>query len=364
MCFRICGLFKKQDNETHIYPLDLNIEKGEWIVLLGEAGAGKTTLMRLLTGLERPTSGQLFEDDKDLTHISVQKRSVAMVYQQFINYPNLTVFENIASPMRVAGINSKIIEEKVEKYRYIVSLPKSTLSRLPLELSGGQQQRVAIARAMAKEANLVLLDEPLANLDYKLREELREELPIIFEQTGSTVVYSTAEAQEALIMGGRTVLMHQGRLEGCKEALELYRNPPSKIAADIYSPVPMNFMRLELCGQNININNQSFKKPSIFSKIPHGSYDLGIHPHHLQLHKTPQVDALEVLVIDSQYTGCETYVHFQTQQGKMMALIDDFIKVSARQKLFIRLDFSASYLFDIKYGKTVFSPFQKRGCRG
>ena len=154
-----------------ITDVDLELDRGSMNVLLGPTLAGKTTLMRLMAGLERPTHGRILLDGQDTARIPVRKRSVSMVYQQFVNYPSLTVYENIASPLRVAGVAKPEIDVRVREAARVLRL-EPLLGRLPAQLSGGQQQRTAIARALVKRAELVLLDEPLANLDYKLREEL------------------------------------------------------------------------------------------------------------------------------------------------------------------------------------------------
>ena len=172
-------------------------------MLLGTTGAGKTTLLRLMAGLETPAEGRLLDGGRDLTGVPVRRRSVAMVYQQFINYPSLTVFENIASPLRVARKSEEDIRARVGEIAEVLRLTP-LLSRLPSELSGGQQQRTALARALARDAELLLLDEPLANLDYKLREELRDELTQLFARQRTTVVYATTEPLEALQLGGYT----------------------------------------------------------------------------------------------------------------------------------------------------------------
>jgi len=168
------------DGIPAIRDVSLTLQGGTLNVLLGPTLSGKTSIMRLLAGLDKPTSGRVLVDGKDVTGFDVRQRSVAMVYQQFINYPSLTVYENIASPLRVQGKPRSEIEKRVMEAARLLRL-EPYLERTPLQLSGGQQQRTAIARALVKGANLVLLDEPLANLDYKLREELRAELPRIFE---------------------------------------------------------------------------------------------------------------------------------------------------------------------------------------
>lgn len=183
MTLSLRSITRQIGNEIHIDDVSLTLERGTLNVLLGPTLSGKTSLMRLMAGLDAPTSGQIFVDGKDMTEVPVGKRNVAMVYQQFINYPTLSVYENIASPLRVAGVDRKEIDRRVQEAAQLLRLT-SMLDRTPLQLSGGQQQRTAIARALVKRADLVLMDEPLANLDYKLREELREELPRIFSSSG------------------------------------------------------------------------------------------------------------------------------------------------------------------------------------
>ena len=174
MTFVLENISLSVGQETVIDDVSLTLGRGSMNVLLGPTLSGKTTLMRLMAGLDRPTTGRLTEDELDVTNVPVRGRSVAMVYQQFINYPSLTVYEIIASPLLVAGVGRAEIDTRVNEAARLLRLD-NLLQRLPAQLSGGQQQRTAIARALVKRAKLVLLDEPLANLDYKLREELRED---------------------------------------------------------------------------------------------------------------------------------------------------------------------------------------------
>ena len=224
MSLELRNVTKRVGAETHIYPTDLKLEAGSFNTLLGTTLAGKTTLMLLMAGLERPSDGEIWFDGKDVTGVAVQKRNVSMVYQQFINYPHLTVFENIASPLRVAGTPSRAIKQRVESIAELLKLTPM-LQRRPSELSGGQQQRTAMARALVKEADLVLLDEPLANLDFKLREELRDELPRLFADRHCIVVYATTEPSEALLFGGHTATLYEGRVVEFGPTGTLYRKP-------------------------------------------------------------------------------------------------------------------------------------------
>ena len=211
MALEFKNLCKKEYDVTFIAPISLKLKPGIFNTILGPTLSGKTTLLRLMAGLDKPTSGEIWHKETNVTKLPVQKRNVAMVYQQFINYPNMTVFENIASPLRVKKIAEKEVKSRVHKVAELLKI-SPLLNRRPTELSGGQQQRTALARALTKEAELVLLDEPLANLDYKLREELREELPRLFEETGATVVYTTTEPSEALLLGGYSATLHEGRI--------------------------------------------------------------------------------------------------------------------------------------------------------
>lgn len=241
MILELENVTKTVGAETHIYPINLRLMPGGINVLLGPTQAGKTSLMRLMAGLDRPNSGRILVDGKDVTGVSVSKRNLAMVYQQFINYPSMTVFENIAAPLRIQKCTNTEVKRRVEEIASKLHIDH-LLQRLPGALSGGQQQRTALARALVKKAPLVLLDEPLVNLDYKLREGLRDELQALFTDGETTVVYATTEPQEALLLGGHTVLMDAGRLLQFGPTLTTYNAPASVRAAAIFNDPPMNML--------------------------------------------------------------------------------------------------------------------------
>ncbi len=180
------------DRQVHIEDACLQFEPGSFNVLIGRTLSGKTSLMRLMAGLDKPSRGRLLMNGADVTGVPVRKRNVSMVYQQFINYPTLSVYDNIASPLRQAGTGRAEIDRRVRETAEMLHI-EGFLGRYPLELSGGQQQRTAMARALVKDAELVLFDEPLVNLDYKLREELRQEMRELFRARRSIAVYATTE---------------------------------------------------------------------------------------------------------------------------------------------------------------------------
>src|ERR1700726_3224991 len=244
MSVTLQNVTRSVDGIPTIRDVTLTLERGTLSVLLGPTLSGKTSIMRLLAGLDKPTTGRVLVDDKDVTGFDVRQRSVAMVYQQFINYPSLTVYENIASPLRVQGKPRLEIERRVQEAAKLLKL-EPYLNRMPLQLSGGQQQGTAIARALVKGADLVLLDEPLANLDYKLREELRTELPRIFEASGAIFVYATTEPSEALLLGGRTVCMWEGEVLQAGDPAKDYRHPDTLRAAQVFFDAPLNLAGIE-----------------------------------------------------------------------------------------------------------------------
>ena len=202
MALELQAITKKVGQATHIKATSLVLEPGRFNVLLGETGSGKTSLIKLMAGLDKMSSGRLMMNGQDVTGMSPQKRNISLVHQFFVNYPHMTVFDNIASPLRVAGMAASEIQGRVEAAADVLRL-RPMLKRRPHELSGGQQQRTALARAIAKESTAVFLDEPLANLDYKLREELRDQLPDLFAGRGAVVVYATSEPAEALMLEKR-----------------------------------------------------------------------------------------------------------------------------------------------------------------
>ena len=304
---------KRVGAETHIYSADLLLMEGEFNILLGTTLAGKTTMLHLMAGLERPTSGEVWFNGKDVTGVAVQKRNVSMVHQQFINYPNFTVFENIASPLRVARIASHEIKASVGRVAELLKLTP-LLDRRPNELSGGQQQRTALARALVKDADLVLLDEPLANLDFKLREELRDELPKLFEDRGCTVVYATSEPSEALLLGGHTATLSKGRIVQFGETATLYRQPADILSAQVFSDPPINTASVVKKGDVIHLNERiSWQATGHAAAMPDGDYTMGIRPHHITPAAAADALRLDGAVLITELSGSESVIHFDLQ---------------------------------------------------
>ncbi len=311
------GVGKRVGEAMHLADISLSLQPGSLNVLLGPTLSGKTSLMRLMAGLDRPTAGTIHMDGADVTGVPVQKRDVAMVYQQFINYPAMTVYDNIASPMKIARKSKAEIAATVDRSPTSCKLTPY-LDRMPLQLSGGQQQRTALARALAKNARLVLLDEPLANLDYKLREELRAELPKIFAESGAIFVYATAEPEEALLLGGNTATLKEGRVTQFGPTVDVYRRPNTLDTARTLSDPPLNWAWVRKSGDVLlpeladepHPEFESIPMPTRYIGIADGLYALGLRPHHLELRrKTGDDVALTGWVVSTEITGSETFIH-------------------------------------------------------
>ncbi|NSY19440.1 ABC transporter ATP-binding protein [Neorhizobium sp. AL 9.2.2] len=307
--------------EYHIHPSDLTLERGSLNVLLGPTLSGKTSLMRLMAGLDRPTEGAVYFDGIDVTGMPVQKRNIAMVYQQFINYPLLTVYENIASPMRISGKDKATVDREVRKAAELLRLTPY-LDRTPLHLSGGQQQRTALARALVKNASLVLMDEPLANLDYKLREELREELPKIFAQSGAIFVYATTEPLEALMLGGNTATLSEGRITQFGPTIDIYRRPADLTTAKTFADPPLNFIEVVKSGGGLrHREGDVLPLPAHLGTIPDGPLTVAFHPHHLGFTQQTENSArLAARTQISEITGSESFVHLEYDGVKWVML--------------------------------------------
>lgn len=348
MALELDGVSKVVGAETHIYPTRLELQKGTMNVLLGPTLSGKTSLMRLMAGLETPTTGRILWNGKDVTGVRVQKRDVAMVYQQFINYPAMTVYENIASPLRLKGVPRAEIDEKVRATAELMKLNERQLKRRPLELSGGQQQRCALARALVKNAGLVLLDEPLANLDYKLREELRAEIPKIFEESGAIFVYATTEPHEALLLGGNTACLWEGRITQFGPTPDVYRYPGDAVTARVFSDPPMNFIRITKAGGQLDFGeDQSLGAVGGRAALPDGPYLAGFRANHL--HIEPQAgDALafNAAVVGTEITGSQSFVHLDHGADRWVALVPGVhdLRAGASRKVYINP--SHIYIFD------------------
>ena len=334
MELRLEGIEQRVGAQIWLHRLDLRLEPRAVTVLLGATQAGKTTLMRVMAGLDKPSAGRVLADGTDVTGMPVRQRNVAMVYQQFINYPSMTVADNIASPLRLrreGGIDARV--QQLAAKLHI----EAFLERLPSELSGGQQQRVALARALAKRAPLMLLDEPLVNLDYKLREDLREELSALFASGESTVVYATTEPTEALLLGGHTAVLDAGEVLQYGPTAQVFRRPRSIRVARAFSDPPINLVDAPAAARAVTLPDAPGARTA---------HTVGVRAGALRVQPRAGDARLDGTVQLAEISGSDTFVHAHTAIGELVAQLPGVHDFDLGAAITLHLSPAELYLFD------------------
>ncbi len=354
------GVGKKVGGESWLYPMSLAPHSGAVTVLLGATQAGKTSLMRIMAGLDAPTQGRVLVDGRDVTGMPVRQRDVAMVYQQFINYPSMTVARNIASPLLLRKESN--VDQRVREIAQRLHIGMF-LERLPAELSGGQQQRVALARALAKKAPLMLLDEPLVNLDYKLREELREELSALFAAGESTVVYATTEPGEALLLGGYTAVLDQGELLQYGPTSEVFHRPASLRVARAFSDPPMNLVPCNGSAVGVQMRGGPECPLDVWKSTGQAGatgITMGLRASALRVQARDGDVALPGTVELAEISGSDTYVHAHTAVGDLVAQLTGVHYFDLGAPITLHFSPEQVYLFDAA-GALQLAPVRPQG---
>jgi glycerol transport system ATP-binding protein len=354
------GVSKAFGGAVALDDVSLDVSDGDFAVLLGPTGAGKTTLLRTICGVERPNVGRILFDDVDVTSVTVRKRPVAMVYQQFVNYPSLTVYENIASPIRL--MRPKLSREEIDR-RVCANAEllgvDALLKRRPEELSGGQQQRTAIARALAKEARYILLDEPLANLDYKLREELRSELKNLFRERGGAVIYATSEPIDALAMGTHVGLMQGGRIAHYGLVDEVYHRPSNADVAAYFSHPLMNLWDAECVknGGRVQVRVADGIELDYGRDLPEGPCLVGVRAHHVRLESPEDRHCAVDASLDlAEVVGSDTELHLSRDGLPIIALANSVRRFDPGDMVRVFIDPSSCFIFDASTRALVAAP--------
>lgn len=356
MSLQIRELCSVVNGETHLQDVSLQLDADSFNVLLGPARAGKTSLLRLIAGLDRPTGGEMFLHGENISGLDVRKRDVAFVYQEFVNYPTLSVFENIASPLRVRSVDKRTIEKTVHQVAELLRIDQM-LDRYPPSLSGGQQQRVAIARALAKDAEVILLDEPLANLDYKLREDLRRELPRLFKGRKKIVVYAATDPNEAFLLDGNIIVLDEGSVKQVGSASTVFSTPDNLSAASIMSEFPINLLAAKIQNNGCHLENaMSFPLPAHMTSLADGSYTIGLRAETLSFEsRSPISVACNADVTVTELTGNESIIHIELAGRSCVAVVDGTHSMDAGESISLYLDPDSLFLFD-EAGQSVASP--------
>ena len=344
----------KPDDQFHLNDVSFNFKKGNLYTILGRTLSGKTTFLKTIAGLLNPDSGNLSFEEKDFSKIPVWERNVAMVYQQFINYPHLNVYENIIFPLKQRKLSQDKIKTDVEEALKTVGLIGFENRKIQ-ELSGGQQQRVALARSLAKKAKILLLDEPLVNLDYKLREQLREEFKKIFSEGMSQetiLIYSTTDPQEVMELNGEVIVLDEGKVLQKGPAKEIFENPLNLKVAEISNDPPMNILKGLKNSDNLNFENISIKSPKHFKNLENQNYNFGIRASEIKLDDNGEEFEIELAEI----SGSETLLHLKKGNSKLIALIEEVMNFKIHQKVKINFNSNKFYAFN-QSGELVSSPY-------
>jgi len=344
----------KPDDQFHLNEVSFNFKKGNIYTILGRTLSGKTTLLKTIAGLLTPDSGSMKFEDRDFLKVPVWERNIAMVYQQFINYPHLNVYENVAFPLKQRKIDNHEINDVVLKSLKSVGL-EGYENRKIQELSGGQQQRVSLARSLVKNAKILLLDEPLVNLDYKLREQLREEFKNIFSQglsEESIVIFSTTDPREAMELNGEVIAIDEGKVLQVGPAKEIFENPKTLKVAEISNDPPMNILNANIDSNKIKFEGIEIDAPNHLSNLKDKNFNLGIRASDILLSDS----GFEFEVELAEISGSETLLHLKRGDVKIITSIEEVMNFNINDKVKINSDTKKVYAFN-ESGILASSPF-------
>ena len=340
---------KRYGAVTAISNLSLTVHKGSFTALLGPSGCGKSTLLRMIAGLEQITAGECFIDGVDVTQTPPAKRRIAMVFQSYALYPHMTVRQNIAFSLSVAGESKKVQNERALEVARILQL-EPYLDRRPAELSGGQRQRVAIGRALVRKPEAFLFDEPLSNLDAKLRVQMRLELAKLHADLGTTMIYVTHDQTEAMTLADQIVVLDQGVISQAGSPLELYNTPANKFVAAFIGSPGMNFFPVEIASVDggkatvVLPGGQTAQAPVRTGATPRQSAELGLRPEHLTL-VDPSVAALTGAVRIVEHLGNSTLVYVATAAGELIVEGAGDLSVKSGETVGLTLNEANAHLF-------------------
>ena len=348
------NLSYKPDEQFHLNEVSFNFKKGNLYTILGRTLSGKTTLLKTIAGLLTPDSGSIQFEDRDFLKVPVWERNVAMVYQQFINYPHLNVFDNVAFPLKQRKVDNQEIKDVVLKSLKSVGL-EGYENRKIQELSGGQQQRVSLARSLVKNAKILLLDEPLVNLDYKLREQLREEFKSIFSQglsEESIVIFSTTDPREAMELNGEVIVIDEGKVLQVGPAKEIFENPKTLKVAEISNDPPMNILKANIDSNKIKFEGIEVELPGHLSNLKGNNFNLGIRASDIELRE----GGFEFEVELAEISGSETLLHLTRGDTKIITSIEEVMNFNIKDKIKINFNTNKVYAFN-ESGTLASSPF-------
>nr|WP_100403819.1 sn-glycerol-3-phosphate ABC transporter ATP-binding protein UgpC [Bacillus sp. FJAT-42315] len=350
---QILNLAKQYDNQGRktIDHFNLNIEEKEFIVIVGPSGCGKSTMLRMLAGLEPITAGELWMDNKLVNDVPPKDRDIALVFQNYALYPHLTVFDNIAFGLKIRKTPKDEIKKKVDKAAGILGLT-DYLKRKPKALSGGQKQRVALGRAIVRNANIFLMDEPLSNLDAKLRGHMREEIMNLHRRLEATTIYVTHDQTEAMTMASRIVVLKDGYIQQVGTPKDVYKYPENMFVAGFIGSSSINFLKGNLVNRHISLlDGESVGE--VLHPIDHeGEVMVGIRPEHIQL--ANEQDGIKMVVDFIEMMGADLFVHGELQGTKIKIRVNPDKEIQSGDTIYLKLEAKKIHLFDPSTERTLY----------
>jgi multiple sugar transport system ATP-binding protein len=350
---QLSGIFKRYGDTQVVHGIDLDIDDGEFVVLVGPSGCGKSTLMRMVAGLEEISGGDLMIGGTRANGLAPQQRNISMVFQSYALYPHLSVYENIAFGPRIRKESSNSFKPRIEAAAKMLNL-SGYLDRLPRALSGGQRQRVAMGRAVVREPSLFLFDEPLSNLDAKLRVQMRTEIKALHQRLKNTVIYVTHDQIEAMTMADRIVVMNAGRIEQIGRPLDLYDRPANLFVASFLGSPSMNFAEGMLVSGTHGLalkltDGTQVALPDAPASARAGAKaTLGVRPEHVETLTTPDGVAMEVEVVEP--TGAETHLYGKIGGSTWCVTTRQRSSIEPGQRVMLGLPHAHIHLFDTESG--------------
>ncbi len=333
--------------------LNLASDDGELVVLLGPSGCGKTTTLRMLAGLEDATSGDIFIGDERVNDIPTQNRDIAMVFQNYALYPHMTIAQNIAYPLRVRKIARDEINRRVNRVAEMLEIG-ALLERRPRELSGGERQRVALARAIIREPRVYLMDEPLSNLDAKLRVQMRGELKRLQHDLGTTTIYVTHDQAEAMTLAHRVAVMRAGKLQQFDTPMNIYNRPANRFVAEFVGSPSMNFIEGRVDHSSYKFASDALTLDLDESHLARLSgrdrVTLGIRPEHIEVSTADHPGWLAATVYVTELMGNETFVFLRVGGEKIIARASAEFRAEFESRVFVKIQMERTDFFDSKTG--------------
>ncbi|WP_448517046.1 ABC transporter ATP-binding protein [Pseudothermotoga sp.] len=321
--------------------IDLTIEEGSFVVLLGPSGCGKTTLMRCISGLEKLTEGKIYFDDKDVSNAPPKDRNVAMVFQSYAVWPHMKVRDNIAYPLKLKKVPKKEIEERVRWVSELLHI-SDLLDRFPAQLSGGQRQRVAVARAIVHQPKVLLMDEPLSNLDALLRVKMRSELKKLHERVKVTTIYVTHDQTEAMTMGDKIAVMNAGKIVQFGTPEEIYKKPKTIFVAGFVGSPQMNFLKMKVVSSGTQFHAENFGLRIPLKSDPKSEHVIvGIRPEHIHLRQNERCVPTTGTVYFAEKLMSETVIHLSIDAEKNLVIkvpYDLSVREGERMQVYLDLD--------------------------